>query len=798
MRPEPGYYVSTEGDDDFGPALAMVISGEAEGVGDIYDEEGRRVIALHVSEGRVRRNAEAIGTVGMTLGDRFFTNVLRDYASGFGEKWWREAIQNGVDAGARNIVCNVIERDDGNWEVSCEDDGSGMDQDTLVKAMLTLGGSTKEAGTSMFGGFGRAKELLLLPWIEYTIHTRDLSYTSHNAEPSTLYRAQMRKGTLLKVVMPRDKHATEEEAEAYILKCRLPRVRFTVNGKDVVASLGKGAKKIRELLYERDGRQFKAVIYTDPKNTNYPWDMPVRLNGLFMFDRYVSRKPRDLVLVDLEGAAIDMLTSNRDSFSSDVLRRDVDRYVDELVTEKQQALERKQGLVWEEFVGGERFQADKEEMKRRYEAKMQRANDDVAAVMDETYGVDTTEGLLEAFRKFGERRKEEVPRLPETGGIRLGEWEASITPSLVLDMAKVARKRGSSDVMAMATVMAWRPDYSVNNEIEGFKVPRKFWPQSMTADVRRLVKMWAEVCRLILLLLGSDATFGVGVIFSKNTLGQCVKKHSDKVGRRLDWLLINPFIDFNGDGDAKVIDVREEEVMHHLFAVAVHECTHLANNVSDHDVDFASALTKNIALTMGQEKMLKLIRREVLKYDREVKAELKEAKRTRAMEPERPATRGRATALSGGYDTVIFMHEQAEPEEYPETMMLSTFATWSKDSDDSSLSPVILAVAELKGGVFMVGMLWFRYLRNMLMEISTTSWSTTDVLDWPMVVSRMHEYRDPRGVVEAENTERIHGEMDVDLDQASEIFRPWAPPGTDLITQLDMIRALADSYKRTH
>jgi len=79
---KPGYYVARQGEPDFGDALALVTAGDVQVLGDVYDEEGGRVLAFHVPErGRsVRQNAGvAIGTVGVQLGDRFFTNVLRDY-----------------------------------------------------------------------------------------------------------------------------------------------------------------------------------------------------------------------------------------------------------------------------------------------------------------------------------------------------------------------------------------------------------------------------------------------------------------------------------------------------------------------------------------------------------------------------------------------------------------------------------------------------------------------------------------------------------------------------------------------
>src|SRR3989304_5831934 len=151
----------------YGNLLSMVALGEAKLVGERYDERGVKEIAA--SLGKLKPNAQQI-----RIGREFFTTALRDYQD-WREKWWREAVQNAVDAPATVVTCSV---DEVNTEtgpaimVSVEDNGGGMDEDVLINKFLVLGGTTKATTAGSTGGFGKAKELLVLPWLRWSIHTR--------------------------------------------------------------------------------------------------------------------------------------------------------------------------------------------------------------------------------------------------------------------------------------------------------------------------------------------------------------------------------------------------------------------------------------------------------------------------------------------------------------------------------------------------------------------------------------------------------------------------------------------------
>src|SRR5471030_2281678 len=84
----------------------------------------------------------------------------------------REFIQNSYDARAAHIDFRLAANPAGRIELHVDDDGIGMDQDTLENVLLCLGGSRKLEGS--IGGKGWAKGLLFFAHCGYTICSRDL------------------------------------------------------------------------------------------------------------------------------------------------------------------------------------------------------------------------------------------------------------------------------------------------------------------------------------------------------------------------------------------------------------------------------------------------------------------------------------------------------------------------------------------------------------------------------------------------------------------------------------------------
>jgi Histidine kinase-, DNA gyrase B-, and HSP90-like ATPase len=97
--------------------------------------------------------------------------------------WWRENMQNSVDAGAKTIRIDISdaapkgsfgrEPDPGRvTRVVFADDGIGMDAPTIDNVFFRMGATTKDDETSV-GGFGRARIMTCFSQVRYSIETRD-------------------------------------------------------------------------------------------------------------------------------------------------------------------------------------------------------------------------------------------------------------------------------------------------------------------------------------------------------------------------------------------------------------------------------------------------------------------------------------------------------------------------------------------------------------------------------------------------------------------------------------------------
>jgi hypothetical protein len=141
----------------------------------------------------------------------------------------------------------------------------------------------------------------------------------------------------------------------------------------------------------------------------------------------------------------------------------------------------------------------------------------------------------------------------------------------------------------------------------------------------------------------------VGFVFDRHVVAQYVKEEDEH------WLMLNPFD--NGDPQSGKLKKLDEVNMADVYASALHEVTHMADRTSDHDVDFAKALTKNIGKMFGKEKQARAIKSLVLSAEKEVATRLKTTKPRREAPafPKAPKERRRdfvdvraGTMLGGG------------------------------------------------------------------------------------------------------------------------------------------------------
>lgn len=578
-----GIKTATSLSPEYGKYLAAVATGRAHYLGEHIDPSGVKTIAVQFGAGA--RANPAIG-----ISREFFTTVLKDYAD-WREKWWREAIQNSVDARASRIDCEVVQNDDGTWTISVEDDGGGMSEDVLLNKFLMLGGSTKVLGSGASGGFGKAKELLILPWLRWSVYSRG-KYVLGEGLDYEVRDVTYKDGTRLEVVMPGDQTTNAASAIAFITKCYLPQIRFSVReqieGNDVQIHRPRAALAIGEMLESLPGKMDIGVANVDYEAAH----LYVRVNGLYMFSRWLNRLQGKQVIAEITAPSTEILTANRDGFRDWQTQNQIEKLTERFSKDVLSAIRSKSGLIRKKFEGKGKFQAER----ARSEVLAQISvvpplDDDGFTAMDPI----DIKHISEVMNYVSERaiRQESTDRHEGLGvAIPNGELAAELLRSVDFE--------GAHHVEESVRQLAWAPDFYVINEIEGYKVPAKFMPEAMKPQIVKLARTWTELCRYVLMQLGNFRPYGVGFQFSENALASYLEEDGER------WLLLNPFV--HRYERKETWSPSKPEHLKKLYAFAIHECTHLADGVEYHDEAFSSALTMNIAKTAdGFRKIRKIV-----------------------------------------------------------------------------------------------------------------------------------------------------------------------------------------------
>lgn len=580
---KPGVYVAASGSPDYAALRSLVVTGRAREARFHRLPGGVRVAQFIVGERRKRNQAHEFSGA-MQPDTAYFRLALKDYAN-WRIKWWREAIQNAVDAGAKNVECGSEELEDGTFRVWCSDDGRGMDRDTIVTKFLRLGGSSKEGAEGTTGGFGKAKEMLVLPWLRWSLTSRGTRIDGVGNQYTGASIPEQR-GTTLEVVMPKDECTSVGMAAEFIGRCAIRGVKFTTKRRDRytqgqwrVDEAKTSSLKLREV---RESSTGKAVLLHDPKGPRAIW---VRINGLFMFDQWPPEGVVGTVVMELKGRSVDLLTANRDSIRDDDLRRDFERFLSELAADTQSALEKK-GKIKKVYRGSGRFQA---RAPKRVESDLTLATTNA---LEKARELPSGAGFIfsgETIREVVEMLGDIGEAATEGSDISLGSAPSSVAAVTLANTAVL----GPAHVQNIIKQLAWMPDFYVINDIDDWKVPAKFMPESMTKQILTLAKVWTELVRLVFVKLNSDTEYGVGWSFSMIARAM----YSKEAGTH--WIMLNPLKNsFQGELQPEyktVLDPKNPEDIRRMWASAIHEATHCVDGENYHGERFASAFTTNVA-----------------------------------------------------------------------------------------------------------------------------------------------------------------------------------------------------------
>ena len=250
----------------------------------------------------------------ISLSPRFFENELKAY-SDWREAFWRELVQNSVDAGCRNINIGFAGSSD-EPEVIFSDDGPGMSQQTLRDVYFQLGASTK--GSEDIGGFGRARMLTCFAHDRYWVKSRDYIATGRGASfqiaanpDSFTHGCEIG----VRLLNSGGDIAMKSRLVSFLSTCQLD-CRVLVEGEEFTTWAYR---------YRKAGELSFAAIHV---NRSQSPQILVRVNGVAMFTRWTSAKAR-IILEIPPDVARHVLTSNRDGLRHRC-QEEFDRYLEKL------------------------------------------------------------------------------------------------------------------------------------------------------------------------------------------------------------------------------------------------------------------------------------------------------------------------------------------------------------------------------------------------------------------------------------------------------------------------------------
>jgi hypothetical protein len=203
-----------------------------------------------------------------------------DVVSQLGEKLYsqpmswvliRELIQNALDAGATRIDVDTDFQDN----LTVTDNGSGMEYETMINTFLTLGGSEKDRGKTIVGGFGIAK-LAIFSCDDFCVSSKGLRLTKAILSAHKRLQKYQDTGNTAVAVTKQGFLSGNDKELRWFLRCI---------DRDGVEIFLNGDRVARININESEFGILNVEYYT---TSYYPMTL-VRSNGLPLFTRSTSQ-----------------------------------------------------------------------------------------------------------------------------------------------------------------------------------------------------------------------------------------------------------------------------------------------------------------------------------------------------------------------------------------------------------------------------------------------------------------------------------------------------------------------------
>ncbi len=475
------------------------------------------------------------------IGPNFFAKVKNDYSN------WkfaipREFIQNSIDAGA-SIINISVKLQGGDTIISVDDNGRGMNEDTLCGKLLAIGESGKDFVGSV-GGFGAAKLILYFTHKEYEIHTGNMLVKGSGAD-YTLETVEKRVGTRSTVTLAGGADDVGDDLFTYfanIIDMTQWHGKFILNGEERHGKLRKGTLR-KELEW--------ANIYT---NKSYGDRMIVRIGGIVMFHRYVDADGK-CVIIELTNDSGTCLQSSRDCLKHQY-QSQLEEFVRMLTVDKRSAF-RADTTYYEHFDGEKLANKDDSEVP----AMVELANE-LAEMLDDAPPQKVKADVMVG----GDTPISDVTDAGEDSGDYDNVQSVDHAPVLA---AKVMAAPTRFHVDVRKT---FKHDFIIKNNAQ-MQVPDHCRPGSFSSYSDKLVKCWAALILETYRTFGKCEPFSVGFIFEEGNVLAEFHKTSD-YGR---VFYISPMKVSRTSTDVRVFKKRwgfTWSMKYRLIVTAVHEYVH--------------------------------------------------------------------------------------------------------------------------------------------------------------------------------------------------------------------------------
>lgn len=495
------------------------------------------------------------------ISNRFFSQVKADYSD-----WQfalvREALQNCIDSGAKNIEFQTFRDDEGNTVFIFQNDGAPMSREVLEGKLLNLGETGKGFEDGSVGGFGRAKELLYFTHQSYKISSGDLQVEGSGGEyeVSIADESEYLKGTWSRVVIEGNEVAWINQHIHFIASCLQWRGNLSLNGEVIETRLSRGRTRI---TYEW------ARVSTTSAISH---QVIVRIGGIPMFTFHTDYHGG--VVVELSGNSGQVLTSNRDGLRWQY-RDELNRFLNNLAVDRRSALRERNYTSWFRY-GGERL------------GYVTKAN----TVVQEALGA--------ALVALVESQVQESPKTSPSPQRVTEPVNQDLTPSTPEPSVSEAETETYTQVGCSRV----KHEFVIKSELRR-KVPKAYQGYYLSAHAQWLIRVWARCLVEIHNLTKTEGTFAVGFVFeseNQNDAETSVLALHETHEQLGNVYLLNPVEWFRAqDGKLRMASRWAKNDRYALLAIACHEYVHFLG-FKRHDEDYAAKLTEVMGLVFAENK----------------------------------------------------------------------------------------------------------------------------------------------------------------------------------------------------